>query len=279
MSEVFSLKSGLKLPGIGFGTWKMGERAEIRQTEKSALLRAMDLGFTLFDTAEMYGEGRTETLLGEALAEHGRDDLILVSKVYPWNAGSSDMIAACEASLTRLGTDMIDIYLLHWPGSVPFEETLEAAERLKAAGKIRTFGISNFDTSALEEMESQGLLATVELNQVMYNPARRGIEYDLLPALSRLGISAMAYTPLEPARLSGNAGFAELAAEVGLTPPQLALAWHVTRGAAIPIPKAGSPDHADALWQASQHRLSAEDMARIDAAFPPPSGPQPLDIL
>lgn len=273
------LRSGLEMPGLGLGTWKMGEVAGQRGEEIAAVRLAIALGIAHVDTAEMYGEGDTEDLLGEALAGLDREGLFLVSKVYPWNADRAGMAAACEASLRRLGTDRLELYLLHWPGSVPFEETLEGAARLKAAGKIRAFGVSNVDVAMLARLERQGLLDAVEVNQVMYNPSRRGIEHDLLPALERLGIACMAYTPIEPARLGRNAGFRAVAEAEGMTPAGLALAWHLTAGRAVPIPKAGRVAHVEALVAAAGRRLSPETMAAIDRACPPPSGPEPLDIL
>lgn len=256
----------------------MGEVVAQRAEEISAIHRALDLGITHLDTAEMYGEGRTEELLGEALSGR-RDGVFLTSKVYPWNSGRSDMIAACEGSLARLRTDVIDLYLLHWPGSVAFAETLEAADALKQSGKIRAFGVSNFDMRGIDRMVAAGFDGPVDVNQVMYNPARRGIEFDLLPRLSDLSISTVAYTPIEPGRLAQCQPFSALAEEAGLTAPELALAWHMTRGAAVPIPKAGRVAHADALVRAASVRLDTAQMAEIDRIFPPPDRAVGLDIL
>ena len=279
MGRGVTLKSGLALPPIGFGTWRLGEDSARSEDEIAALRRAVELGFMHIDTAEMYGDGATERLVGQAISGMQRDALILTSKVYPWNAGRTDMIAACEGSLKRLGTDYLDLYLLHWPGSVPIAETLAGAEALLAAGKIRAFGVSNFDSDDLARVLAVGSGVAIEINQVMYNPARRGIEWDLLPLMQREGIVCVAYTPIEPGRVARNPGFAQLAAEAALTPAELALAWHVTRGAAIPIPKAGTVAHVESLHRAAEIRLDAATLAGIDAVFPPPDGPSRLDIL
>ena len=274
-----TLKSGVALPSPGFGTWRMGETPGARAEEIAALRRAAELGFSHFDTAEMYGEGAAERVMAEAFEELDRDRLFLVSKVYPWNAGAEDMVRACEASLSRLGTGYLDLYLLHWPGSVPFEETLVGARRLKESGKIRAFGVSNFDTRGLGRLIDEGLADEIEVNQVMFNPARRGIEFDLLPLMRQHGIACVAYTPLEPDALCRNAGFQAVAESAGLTGAQLALAWHLSRGLAVPIPKAGRTTHVEALAAAAQVTLSTEHLAAIDAAFAPPTGPEPLDII
>ena len=227
MFGMMELKSGVQLPALGLGTWRMGEEHNDKATEIAAIHRAIDLGLTHIDTAEMYGDGATEDLVGTAIADR-REGLFLTSKVYPWNAGQTEMIPACESSLRRLGTDHIDLYLLHWPGSIDFAETLEAAERLKRDGKIGAFGISNFDRRGIDRIVDAGQDGPVEVNQVMYNPARRGIEFDLLPRLDELNIATVAYTPIEPAKLDAHPQFVALASDIGLTPVELALAWHMT---------------------------------------------------
>ena len=274
-----TLRSGIEMPALGFGTWHLGENRANWQSEATALLHAIDVGFTHFDTAEMYGEGSTEQLLGEVIHQRQRDRLFLTSKVYPWNADGTRMVEACDASLKRLQTDYLDLYLLHWPGGVPFEKTLEGAEALLTAGKIRAFGVSNFDALELQSMAAAGLVGRIDVNQVMYNPARRGIEFDLLPALQANRIACVAYTPLEPNRIDRSSGFKAIASEAGLSPAQLALAWHMTHGAAVPIPKASRIDHVDALLTASSIRLSTDQLDAIDTAFPPPRSAQPLDII
>lgn len=278
MADTVKLRSGLEMPTPGYGTWRLGEELSQEAEELSALARAMELGFTHFDTAEMYGEGATESLLGRAIAGR-REGLFLTSKVYPWNASQEGIVRACEGSLKRLGTDVIDVYLLHWPGSAPFEETLEGALRLRAAGKIRAFGVSNFDASEMESLIATGLAEEIEVNQVMYNPSRRGIEFDLLPLLETHGIACMAYTPIEPQRLARIPRFVALAEAAGLSVAGLALAWQRTRARTVPIPKAGTPAHAEDLWHAGTVRLDAETLAAIERVCPPPAGPRPLDIL
>lgn len=279
MSENITLKSGLEMPRLGLGTWRMGEAAGKAGAEADAIRHALDHGFRHIDTAEMYGDGGSEEVIGDALAGRSRDDVFLTSKFYPMNASPSRMVRSCEASLARLGTDHLDLYLLHWPGSVPFEDTLEGARQLLDAGKIRAFGVSNVDVDFMREIVGQGLDALIDVNQVMYSPARRGIEFDLLPYLESLDIACIAYTPIEPAPLARNTRFAALAAERGLSPSELALSWHLTRGRSAPIPKSARPDHIDGLLKAAATTLDAADLAEIDAAFPPPVRPQPLDII
>lgn len=267
------------MPRLGFGTWRMGETAAVAKDEIAALRHAAERGFTHFDTAEMYGEGGAERLLGQAIEGLDRARLFLTSKFYPHNAGKDEVVRACERSLARMGVDHLDLYLLHWPGSTPFEETLEGVERLFSAGKIATFGISNFDADEVGSLFAAGLGDRIDVNQVLYNPARRGIEFDLLPLLDRLEVVCVAYTPLEPGRMARNPAFAGIAAQVGLTPATLALAWAMTRGAACPIPKAATRAHVDALADAASLRLTDDVMAAIDVAFPRPDGPRRLEIL
>lgn len=264
---------GLHMPRVGIGTWRIGEGERPRGDEIAALRHAHVLGFRHFDTAEMYGEGEAEAVLGEAIRGLDRDELFLVSKVYPWNAGRAEMIAACEASLARLGVEMLDLYLLHWPGRVPFEETLEGARALIEAGKIRAFGISNFDAEAIRSLAAEGLLDDVVCNQVMHNIPERGVETDLLPLLEAEGIVPVAYSPLEGGPMRLMDGLPALAADLGLSLPQLALSWHVTAGRSVPIPKSTDPAHLDDLRAAIDVTLPPEVMARIDALAPPRPGP------
>jgi diketogulonate reductase-like aldo/keto reductase len=278
-SKLLKLKSGIEMPSPGFGTWRMGEIPAEAGEEIVALRRAFERGFALFDTAEMYGDGGSEELLGEALAQIARDEIFVTSKFYPWHAAADQVVDACERSLSRLGMDHIDLYVLHWPGSTPFQETLEGARRLLDSGKIRAFGVSNFDVHAMAELVRADLDQLIDANQVLYNPARRGIEFDLLPKLGDSGIACIAYTPLEPSRLSDNNGFGQIAAELGLSPAQLAMAWHMTRGCAVPIPKAAKAAHVDALADAVALDLTQEALDAIDKAFPPPEKAQPLDII
>jgi len=250
------LKCGLEMPHVGFGTWRMGETPSEEAAEIAALRRALERGFVHFDTAEMYGEGGAEEVLGRAIADVPRESLFLTSKVYPWHARADQVVEACERSLGRLGVDHLDLYLLHWPGQTPVEDTLEGARRLKEAGKIRAFGVSNFDVHEVGDLARRGLLDGIEVNQLMHNPARRGIEVDLLPLLEELGIACMAYTPIEPEAMEANPAFREIAEAEGLSPAALALAWHVTLGRTCPIPKSATPAHVDALAEAAARRRS-----------------------
>ncbi|GMG84181.1 aldo/keto reductase [Paralimibaculum aggregatum] len=273
------LRSGTVMPGIGFGTWRIGESRSQAEAELAALRHALARGFRHFDTAEMYGEGGSETLLGQAIAGWPREALFITSKFYPHHARADQMERACERSLRRLGIECLDLYLLHWPGSTPLEETLRGAERLRAAGKIRAFGVSNFDIEDIAAAVSDDADRLVDVNQVLYNPGRRGIEFDLLPFLGKAGIACVAYSPIEPGRLGANRGFAEVARGAGLSPARLALAWHMTRSGACPIPKSATPAHVDALAAAAVMRLPDEVMAAVDEACPPPRRREPLEIL
>lgn len=268
----------VSMPKIGLGTWHMGEDPRAAAAEIAALRHAHELGFTHFDTAEMYADGGAETILGRAFAGQARDGVFLTSKVYPWNAAAPDMIAACERSLDRLETDRIDLYLLHWPGPVPFEDTLEGARTLLDQGKIRAFGISNFDTQGLRRLIDQGLTDLVTVNQVMHNIPFRGVELDLFPLMAEHGITAVAYSPLELASTRTIPGIEELARDEDLTVAQLVLAWHMSRGLAVPIPKSSRTDHLDELAAAAQMQLSSATIAQIDRLAPVPSRPVPLEI-
>lgn len=273
-----ALPSGERVPALGLGTWHVGDEPGRRAEEIATIREALDLGVTLIDTAEMYGEGRSESLIGEAL-EGRRDEAFLVSKVYPHNASRRAMPEACERSLRRLQTDRIDLYLLHWSGSVPLEETLEAFEALQAAGKIRHWGVSNLD---LDEMESLWSLAggqAVATNQILYNLARRGPEWDLLPALRERGVPAMAYSPLEQARLLRRRELAGFAERHGMTPAQAALGWLLARDGVVAIPKTSDRARLRENAAARGSALDARQLAELDELFPPPSGPEPLAIL
>ncbi|ATJ83616.1 aldo/keto reductase [Halomonas beimenensis] len=275
------------LPAIGQGTWFMGEGLTPRAEEVRALQQGMDLGLTLIDTAEMYGDGGAEEVVGEALAGR-RDQAFLVSKAYPWNAGRDSAIAACEASLRRLGTDYLDLYLLHWPGGIPLEETLDAFERLRDAGKIRRFGVSNFDVddmAALTDLPGGGDCA---VNQVLYHLGSRGIEHSLRPWHRERGMALMGYCPLAQGgrlhrRLLDHPEVGALAAERDLTPAQLLLAWAIRpiegRRDLIAIPKAVQPDHVRDNAAALAVRLDDEALARLDAVCPVPTRKEPLDIV
>lgn len=272
------LPSGEEVPALGLGTWRIGDNRSQRAEEIATLRLGLDLGLTLIDTAEMYGSGRSEELIGEAIAGR-RDEVFLVSKVLPSNATRRGTIAACEQSLRYLKTDRIDLYLLHWPGSVPLQETLQGFEALIAAGKIRYWGVSNFDLADMEEVVSLPGGAAVATNQVLYNLSRRGIEWDLLPWLRERSIPVMAYSPIEQARLLRNARLNDFARRHGMTAAQVALAWLLRTDDVIVIPKTSHRERLRENVAALEHPLSAEQLAELDRLFPPPKGPTPLEIL
>lgn len=272
------LPSGEEVPALGLGTWRIGDNRSQRAEEIATLRLGLDLGLTLIDTAEMYGSGRSEELIGEAIAGR-RDEVFLVSKVLPSNATRRGTIAACEQSLRYLKTDRIDLYLLHWPGSVPLQETLQGFEALMAAGKIRYWGVSNFDLADMEEVVSLSGGAAVATNQVLYNLSRRGIEWDLLPWLRERSIPVMAYSPIEQARLLRNARLNDFARRHGMTAAQVALAWLLRTDDVIVIPKTSHRERLRENVAALEHPLSAEQLAELDRLFPPPKGPTPLEIL
>lgn len=271
------LPGGETVPALGQGSWMMGERADRRKAETAALRAGVACGMTLIDTAEMYGDGAAETLIGDALHDV-RDTLFLVSKAYPQNASRDRLTAACEASLGRLRTDRLDLYLLHWRGSVPLAETVEAMERLKAAGKIRHWGVSNLDTQDMAELDAAGGQGCAT-DQILYNLTRRGPEHDLLPWLDRHDIPVMAYSPVEQGRLLADPALTRIARDMGRTPAQVALAWVLQRPATIAIPKAASVAHVRENRAAADLVLSADDLAALDTAFPRPRLPQPLAML
>ncbi|TPG15363.1 aldo/keto reductase [Sphingomonas oligophenolica] len=271
------LKCGEVVPAMGQGTWMMGERPDLRPAETSALRLGVELGMTLIDTAEMYGDGAAETLIGEALGDV-RDELFLVSKAYPQNASRKRLAVACEASLRRLGTDRLDLYLLHWRGSVPLAETVEAMEALRSAGKIRHWGVSNLDPDDMIELVGAGGRDCVT-DQILYNLTRRGPEHDLLPWLEDHAMPAMAYSPVEQGRLLADLALARVAEAVGATPAQVALAWTLRRDGVIAIPKAGTAAHVRENRAAADLILSDADLAALDDAFPRPQGRGPLEML
>jgi diketogulonate reductase-like aldo/keto reductase len=265
------------VPALGQGAWMMAERPAQRAAELAALCAGVDLGLTLIDTAEMYADGESERLVGEALRGL-REQVFLVSKAYPHNASRQRLPQACEASLKRLGTDRLDLYLLHWRGRVPLAETVEAMEDLVAAGKIRRWGVSNLDTPDLEALLTAGGAACAT-DQVLYNLTRRGPEYDLLPWLADRGLPVMAYSPIEQGRLLENVTLRELAAGLGATPAQVALAWVLRQDHVLAIPKAGRVAHVQENRAAADLRLSASDLAALDATFPRPTKRRPLEML
>ena len=267
---------GRGVPALGQGTWRMGEDRRRAADETRAILAGLDAGLSLVDTAEMYGDGSTETWLGEALAGR-REEVYLVGKAVPRNASRDRLTRSCEASLKRLRTDRLDLYLLHWPGSVPLAETVAGMEALKAAGKIGAWGVSNFDVDDMEALVAAGGEGCA-VNQVLYNVTRRGPEHDLVPWLERRGIPLMAYSPVEQGRLPPGGALAEVAERHGATPYQVALAWTM-RGGAISIPKAASLAHVAENRAAADLVLGAEDLAAVDGEFPPPKRKRALEMI
>lgn len=268
------LPDGDKIPALGLGTWKMGERRDRAAAEIAALKLGLELGLTLIDTAEMYGDGGAEEVVREAIAGR-RDKTFIVSKVLPQNGSRKNTLKACEASLRRLGTDRLDLYLLHWRGSIPLAETIDAFETLKRSGKIRHWGVSNFGVKDMEALEG----ATVSSNQVLYNLTRRGIEWDLLPWCREHSIPVMAYSPIEQGRILEHKALAKLARDRGCTPAQLALAWVLAQGGVLTIPKATNPTHVRENVAAIEIRLSPSDIQALDTAFPPPRRTGLLEML
>jgi diketogulonate reductase-like aldo/keto reductase len=272
------LPSGEELPVLGQGTWGMGERGSDRAAEVAALRHGLDLGICLIDTAEMYGDGGAEEVVGEAISGR-RDEVFLVSKVLPHHAGRRDAIKACERSLRRLATDHLDLYLLHWRGGTPLDETLEAFERLRESGKIRDFGVSNFDLDDMRELWSHEAGRRVATDQVLYNLSRRGIEFDLLPWCQERQVPVMAYSPIEQGRLLTHPLLRRLAESHDATPAQVAIAWVLRQKGVCAIPKAATPEHVEQNRAALDIRLSEQDLAELDAEFPPPDRAMPLEIL
>jgi diketogulonate reductase-like aldo/keto reductase len=277
--RIIDFADGDGVPAIGQGTWMMAEGRQPRDEEIKALRVGFDLGLTLVDTAEIYGGGASEELVGEAM-EGRRDELFVVSKVAPSHASSLGTIRALEASLKRLRTDRIDLYLLHWRGGFPLAETVDALGRLRQEGKILMWGVSNFDTDDMQElMETPGGRACAT-NQILYNPEERGTEYDLLPWMRREGMPAMAYSPVgQGGSLLRHEALARVAERHGVSPAQVALAFAIRDGNVIAIPKAGTQEHVRQNAAALHLHLEAEDMAVLDAAFPPPSRKVPLSII
>ena len=273
-----TLRNGERVPALGQGTWHMGEDRRCAAEEEAALRLGIELGMTLIDTAEMYGSGGAEEVIAHA-AEGVRDRLFIVSKVYPHNASRAGVVAACERSLVRLRTDRIDLYLLHWRGSIPLAETLTGFEQLLRDGKIRHYGVSNFDRADMTEWVGLKGGETVAADQVLYNLARRGPEWDLVPWCRERGIAIMAYTPLGQGSMLGNRGLAEIARRRDTTPAQIALAWLLRQQGTIVIPKASRAAHVRENRGALDVELTEDDLAALDRAFPPPKGRSSLGML
>ncbi|MCW1094662.1 MULTISPECIES: aldo/keto reductase [Streptomyces] len=269
------LPCGVEVTALGQGTWGMGENPGRRAAEVSALRAGLDLGMTLVDTAEMYGDGAAEEVVAEAVSGR-RDEVFLVSKVLPSHADARGVAEACRGSLRRLRTDRIDLYLLHWRGAVPLEETVEAFESLVREGAIRSWGVSNLDVDDLADLPHG---ASPQTDQVLYNLSRRGPEHSLLPRCRELSIPVMAYSPVEQGRLLGHPALRDVSAAHGATPAQIALAWVLRHEDVIAIPKASSRAHVEENRAALDVVLTAEDLAMLDRAFPPPESKGPLEML
>ncbi|OWW03417.1 aldo/keto reductase [Rhizobium sp. R72] len=273
-----SFPNGAEVPALGQGTWNMGENSIEAKREIESLRAGLDLGMTLIDTAEMYAEGGAEKIVGEAIRGR-RDEVFLVSKVYPWNASRNGTIEACERSLSRLGTDHLDLYLLHWRGDHPLADTVEAFEALKASGKIGAWGVSNFDTVDMEELLTVPGGRNVAANQVLYNLSRRGVEYDLLPWCQERRIPIMAYSPIEQGRILHHPELIRIAKAYQATPAQVALAFLLERDGVIVIPKTSSATRAAENRDAVSLDITDGDWAVLDAAFPPPARKKPLEMV
>ncbi len=272
------LPCGERVPAFGQGTWNIGDRRATRAEEIATLRLGLDLGATLIDTAEMYGEGRSEELIAEVITGR-RHEVFLVSKVYPHNASAKAVAAACERSLKRLGTDRIDLYLLHWRGGVPFAETMAAFGALQREGKIRHYGVSNLDHADMRELWAAPGGKAIATNQLLYNLTRRGIEFDLLPWLRERHVPLMAYSPIEQARLLDNVGLMAFARRHGMTPAQAALAWLLAKDDVIVIPKTGRRARLQENLGALDHPLNTAQLAELDRLFLPPKGAHALEML
>jgi diketogulonate reductase-like aldo/keto reductase len=273
-----TLATGERVPQLGLGTWHMGERGSNRAAEADALKAGIDLGLTLIDTAEMYGEGGAEEVVSAAVAGR-RDEVFIVSKVYPHNASANGTVAACERSLKRLKTDRIDLYLLHWRGSYPLSETVGAFEKLKAAGKIRHWGVSNFDVDDMAELRGVRNGGACISNQVLYHLGSRAIDYDLIGDCARHKVMVMAYSPMGQGRILNNKAIGEVAGKHGVSPAAVAIAWTMRHPHVVSIPKAARLEHVKANAAAADLELDAGDLRILDAAFAPPKRKQPLGML
>ena len=272
------LPDGTKVPALGLGTWKMGERGDAAASEVAALRAGIDLGLTLIDTAEMYGDGGAERIVARAVG-NDRDRVFIVSKVYPHNASAKGTIAACERSLSRLATDRIDLYLLHWRGRTPLAETVDAFERLRSAGKIVRWGVSNFDVDDMNELFALRDGMHCATNQVLYNLSERGVEWKLRALCQQHCVPIMAYSPLHQGALARNRKLATLAASFNVSAAQLAIAWLLEQREVIVIPQSSNIEHVTECRAAADVRLSKSALAAIDVVFPPPKRSRPLSML
>ena len=278
MTRLVTFSDGTTVPVLGQGTWEIGDDPARRDEEQAALARGIDLGLTVIDTAELYGDGRSERLVGEVMAGR-RDEVFLVSKVRPENASEMKMMLACEKSLERLGVDRIDLYLLHWQGRVPLEETVDAFQELVDEGMIARWGVSNLDLRAMERLVDIDGGADCAANQLLYNLGSRGVEFDLLPWMQARDMPMMAYSPLGRGGLLEHPLITDIADRHDASPAQVALAAVLRQDGVIAIPKASTVEHVEANAEALEIRFDAEDLDRLDRAFPPPTKATPLDII
>jgi diketogulonate reductase-like aldo/keto reductase len=288
--KTIELPDGERVPALGQGTWRMGETKSARADEVAALRLGIDLGMTLIDTAEMYGDGEAEKVVADAI-DVQRDRVFIVTKVYPHNASRTELPKACERSLKRLRIEVIDLYLLHWRGDIPLEETVETFEKLRDAGKIRRWGVSNFDLEDMKELNDREKLSACSANQVLYNLEHRAIEFDLLPWSQKKKIPIMAYSPVGHSRgLLKNVTLKKIAkrhdatcragaSREGWTSAQIALAWVLRQDGVIAIPKASNEKHVRENAESAKIRLTKQDLAEIDREFPPPKSKRPLPML
>ncbi len=276
------LTDGEKVPALGLGTWRMGESTRSRAKEIAAVNTALEIGYRLIDTAEMYGDGGAEEVVGAALHDHvranniAREELTIVSKVLPSNASHAGVLRACERSLKRLKLDLIDIYLLHWRGSVPLKDTVAAFEQLRAEGRIRHWGVSNFDTADMQQLWKLPFGSHCVTNQIYYSASERGAEFDLLPWQRENGVVTMAYSPIDQGALARDTTFAGIAQRRGVSASTAALAWVLRHRDVIAIPMSVSEPHLRENFAAADIELTSEELAQIDAAFPPPRRKRPL---
>lgn len=278
MTRLVTFADGVAVPALGQGSWEIGDDPSKRDAEQQAMARGLDLGLTLIDTAELYGDGRSERLVGEVIAGR-RDEVFLVSKVKPENASELKMMLSCEKSLERLGADRLDLYLLHWEGRVPLEETIAAFQELVDEGMIVRWGVSNLDLKAMRHLESLDDGDRCATNQLLYNLGSRGVEFDLLPWMQARDMPMMAYSPLGRGGLLEHPVIVDIANRHAASPAQIALAAVLRQDGVIAIPKASSVEHVEANAAALDIQFDAEDLARLDQAFPPPTAEQPLDII
>jgi len=283
MKHVVTLKNGVAVPALGQGTWYLGDNRSTHDAEIAALRKGIECGMTLIDTAEMYGNGRSEALVGEAIRSYPREQIFLVSKVLPSNAGREGMARACEASLMRCGTDYFDLYIYHWRGSIPLAETVDCLEELRQQGKIRAWGVSNFDIDDMEELMRLPGAEHCQVNQVLYHLGSRGIDYSLLPWMEANGIALMAYCPLAQGGslrrdLLTSPALLRVSKKHAAAPTQILLAWAIRSGHAIAIPRTRQAAHTELNAKADRIALDADDIAVLDAAFPPPTKKMRLDV-